>query len=110
MRKHARRDDNHRAIVDALRAVGASVLDAADLGGGAPDLVVGFRGHTYLLEAKDGRKPPSARNLTLAEAAFHRAWRGDPVRTVESVADALLAIGAVAKPLPGRDPDEDLPF
>ena len=110
MRKHARRDDNHRAIVDALRVLGATVLDLADVGGGCPDVLVGFRGKNVLLEIKDGRKPPSACNLTIAEAAFIERWRGDPVRVVESVADALLAIGVVATPLPGRDPNEDLPF
>lgn len=93
MRTAARTDDNHREIVDALRAVGASVESLAAVGRGVPDLAVGFRGLTYLLEVKDGAKPPSARRLTPAEAAWHESWRGQ-VATVASIEEALHAIGA----------------
>lgn len=74
--KHGRRDANHTEVVDALHQIGASVLDLADVGGGCPDLLVGYRGVNFLLEVKDGNKPPSARKLTKAEQKFFLDWRG----------------------------------
>ena len=62
-------------------------------GDGLPDLIVGFRGETYLLEVKDSEKVPSAKRLTPAEQHFVDNWRGRPVVIVETVADALRAIG-----------------
>lgn len=67
----------------------------SQIGNGFPDLVVGFRGKTLLLELKDGSKPPSARLLTPAEDAFRVRWqRVSPgtYRIVESVKDALDAV------------------
>jgi hypothetical protein len=93
MRKTARVDANQAVIVDALRAIGASVQSLAMVGRGVPDLLVGFRAQTYLLEVKDGEKPPSARRLTPDEAAWHDSWRGQ-VATVASIEEALHAIGA----------------
>jgi hypothetical protein len=94
MRRAAKVDDNQTAIVKALRAVGATAQSLAAIGCGCPDLLVGYRGGTYLLEVKDGRKPPSARQLTPDEQAWHAAWRGWPAYTVLSVEHALRAIGA----------------
>lgn len=93
MRKTARVDANQAAIVDALRAIGASVQSLAMVGRGVPDLLVGFRAQTFLLEVKDGAKAPSARRLTPDEAAWHAGWRGQ-VATVASIEEALHAIGA----------------
>jgi hypothetical protein len=87
-------DANQRAIVAALRDVGASVEHLHTLGEGAPDLLVGFRGVNTLLEVKDGSKPPSRRRLTPDEATWHAAWRGQ-VTVVETIDEALAAIGAV---------------
>lgn len=61
------------------------------LGQGCPDLLVGFRGVNYVLELKDGRKPPSDRRLTPAEQEWHAAWRGQ-VATVYSIDDALRVV------------------
>lgn len=93
MRKTARVDANQQTIVDALRAIGASVQSLAMVGRGVPDLAVGFRAQNFLLEVKDGAKPESARRLTPDEMAWHDAWRGQ-VATVASVEEALHAIGA----------------
>lgn len=94
MRRAARVDDNHPQIVDALRGIGATVQSLATVGKGCPDLLVGYRGINLLLEIKDGSKPPSARRLTPDEEAWHATWRG-PVAVVESVDEALRAIGAI---------------
>ena len=88
-----RQDDNHKAIVDALKAHGWVVTDTSRVGGGFPDLVIerGALGICRFVEIKDGSKPASARKLTPAEMRFHRWMRmvGVTVQIVESVEDAL---------------------
>ena len=92
MRRAAKIDANHNEIVDALRSVGASVQSLASAGKGVPDLLVGHRHKTYLLEVKDGSKPPSARELTPDQAKWHSEWWGGPCIVVNSVSEALTAI------------------
>ena len=84
-------DDNQESIVKALRAIGATVRVVTQ-GNGLPDLLVGFRGVTVLMEVKDGKKPPSARKLTEAEQKFFDEWRGGLLVVVESVDDAIAAL------------------
>jgi len=91
MRRAAKVDANQAVIVDMLRAAGCSVQSLAAVGGGCPDLVVGRAGMTFLLEVKDGDKPPSRRQLTPDQVDWHREWCGH-VAVVENVADALLAV------------------
>jgi hypothetical protein len=88
----ARVDANQPAIVAGLRAAGCTVAAAHAVGRGFPDLVVGYRGCTYLLEVKDGDKPPSARNLTTAQVKWHGEWSGH-VAVVCNLAEALAAVG-----------------
>ena len=88
MRRAARIDANQDQIVSALRAAGA-VVRIVTQGNGLPDLLVGYRGHTILMEVKDGRTVPSARKLTEAEQKFFDEWRGGMLRVVESVDEAL---------------------
>ena len=85
---HGRRDSNHAAIRDALRACGVTVVDTGDLGGGFPDLVCGRHSHTYLLEIKapKGKERP-------VQTAAREAWRGGTWLVVRSVAEALAAVG-----------------
>ena len=76
MRKYARKDSNHKEIIQAFRDLGASVFDTAALGSGFPDCVLGFRGQNVLVEIKDGSLPPSKRKLTPDEQKFHAVWLG----------------------------------
>lgn len=76
MRQRARIDQNHIAIVKALRQVGCSVKSLAALGKGYPDLLVGRAGKNYLFEVKDGDKAPSRRRLTADEQRFRDLWSG----------------------------------
>ena len=92
MRRAAATDRNQAEIVAAYRMVGASVQPLHSVGKGCPDLVVGYRGVNYMIEAKDGMKTPSQRVLTPDQVAWHRDWRGQVV-TVKSVREALEAIG-----------------
>ena len=58
---------------------------------GRPDLLVGFRGRTYLLEVKS-----AGRKLRASQVDWHRRWRGAPVVTVWTATDALRAVGALS--------------
>jgi hypothetical protein len=93
MRRAGRIDANQGAIVAALRAAGASVAITSGAGGGLPDLLVGWRGETLLMELKNPDVPKRDKQLTPAEAYFVEHWRGRPVVIVESVEDALKALG-----------------
>lgn len=88
-------DANQAEIIDALLAQGASVQVLAAVGGGCPDLLVGYCGQDFLLEVKDGAKEPRKRRLRPNQAEWHSTWKGRRPRTVESPAQALLAIGAI---------------
>ena len=87
MRVASRRDGNERRVIDALRACGAYVKQINDEG--LADLLVFYRGHTLILEVKDGDKPPSARALTPAEQKFHDEWPGQNLYIVNSEHEAL---------------------
>lgn len=91
-RRAAAVDANQPEIVAALRKAGAVVQHLHMVGQGCPDLLVGFRGKNYLLEIKDGSKPPSARKLTKDEAAWHIQWPGT-VSIVNNADEALAAVG-----------------
>ncbi len=84
-------DANQQAIIDALRAAGATVHSLHRVGGGCPDLLVGFRGQNYLLEVKN---PDTYGRLGKKQLAWHKEWRGS-VATVWDVEEALVAIGAI---------------
>jgi hypothetical protein len=95
MRRAAHVDSNQGAIVDALRAAGASVEPKlARVGDGVPDLLVGIRGVNALFEVKDGAKIPSKRKLTPDEKDWHEKWRGS-IFVVYSVDDALKALASL---------------
>lgn len=93
MRRAAKTDDNHQAIVKALRKVGATVVSLAAVGHGVPDLLVGLGGKTMLMEIKDGKKPPSARQLTPDQQKFFAAWQGGPLAVVDGPEAALRMAG-----------------
>lgn len=91
--KHAGRvDANHIAVRAALGGMGATCQSLGMVGDGCPDFVVGYRGRTYLLEVKDGKRPPSERKLTAAQERWHSWWRGTPVRVVTSPEEAIEAV------------------
>jgi hypothetical protein len=94
--RRVRRDTNHAAIADALRKAGRSVLDLSAVGGGCPDMLVGWGlAHMVLLEIKFPRtdRKSSDHPVTENQVEWHRAWRGAPVAVVRSVAEALAACG-----------------
>ena len=78
MRRAARLDGNHGAVVAALKSAGLSVQSLAGLGDGVPDLLVGLAGQNYLVEVKDGEKCPSRQKLTPDQQRFFLGWKGKP--------------------------------
>lgn len=92
MRRAAKVDANQNEIIDALRAVGASVQSLHTVGDGCPDLLVGYRNRNMLLEVKDGRLTPSRRALTRDQKEWHAGWKGG-VYVVQNVDEAMFAVG-----------------
>ena len=56
---------------------------------GAPDLVVGYRGKTYLMETKRREKKGWAREFTPAQVKFRSTWNGAEIHTVYTPEQAL---------------------
>ena len=87
MRHAARVDANQDQIVVALRAAGASVWII-----GLPvDLLVGYKGHTFLVECKTDSK----KRLTTLQQDFFENWGGSTLARVDSPDAALRMIGVL---------------
>ena len=87
MRYAARVDANQEQIVSALRAAGAYVWII-----GIPvDLLVGYRGHTFLVEIKSTTKG----RLTPLQADFFESWCGGTLARIDSPNGALRMIGVL---------------
>ena len=83
MRHKASLDANHTEIVAGLRQIGATVVDLAKVGKGCPDILVGFRGKTYLMEIKT-----KTGHVRATQEQFFRSWSGGHIAVVRSVDDA----------------------
>jgi hypothetical protein len=96
-----KRDACEKEIVKALEKAGASVskLD----GTGIPDLLVGYRGRTYLMECKDPkdgkrnsrsgvRGEPNPLGLRDSQWDWWQAWRGARAIIVTTPSEALAAL------------------
>lgn len=94
MRKHGKTDNCQQDIVLELRRAGASVLVMSSLGGGAPDICVGYGGKTVLMELKS-----SNGKLTPDERAFFEEWRG----AAYVVASPAEALGVLLQDITERD-------
>jgi hypothetical protein len=90
----AKRDTNHTAIVQALKDAGCTVLDLSAVGGGCPDILVGYRGRMFLLEIKYERtdKKGSDHPVTANQRKWHETWRGPTPVVVRSIDDALAVV------------------
>lgn len=80
----AKRDENEVEIVNALRAIGASVAHLSSKG--IPDLLVCFKNKLYLMEVKRDKG-----KLTPEQIKFHESWKGDIhiVRTAQEAIEIL---------------------
>ena len=89
MRWNAQTDANQPEIVEVLRRVGAKVKPLHRVGGGCPDILVGFRGVLYLMEIKTDKG-----KLNELEQKFYDTWDGY-VWIVRTPEQALKLIGAI---------------
>jgi hypothetical protein len=81
MRRAARVDANQDQIVSALRSAGAYVWII-----GLPvDLLVGYKGHTFLVEIKTDSK----KRLTKLQADFFENWMGGTLCRIDNAESAL---------------------
>lgn len=89
MRRAAKIDLNQPAIVEALRAVGVSVVSLASIGNGCPDLLAAKGDKAWLIEVKG----PNGK-LTPDQTEFMLNWSGT-VHIVRSTDEALRLVGVV---------------
>jgi hypothetical protein len=87
LRTASRVDANQPDIVRALRGIGASVLHCHVLKN-AFDILVGYRGRTFLMEIKASEKD----KLTPGEAEFMATWRGSTYHIVYTPDQAIKII------------------
>lgn len=78
-----RRDKNEREIIDALKKVGAEVLQIDVV-----DLIVYYRGTLFLMEVKR-----TGKDLNEGQRELAKKW---PIHVVRSIDDAFLAAGVIA--------------
>lgn len=90
-RRRTKRDANHAPIVRALEAAGRSVVDLSAVGGGCPDLIVGWSKKTTFLEVKN---PEGRDTVEPSQVEFARKWKGCPIVVVRSAEEALVATDA----------------
>ena len=85
--RNAKTDHNQNEIVQALRQVGCTVVLLHKVGSGVPDLLVGFRGDTYLMEVKQAKGKPNVR-----QEQWYREWNGRVPVVVKTIDDAINAV------------------
>lgn len=83
----ARVDKNQSEIVQALRQIGCTVILLHTVGSGVPDLLVGFRGVTYLIEVKQAKG-----KTNLLQEQWYLHWNGRPPNVVRSIDEAIAAV------------------
>lgn len=93
MYRAAKVDSNQSEIVKALRKLGAAVLITSQLKN-AFDILVGYRGQLFIVEIKDGAKPPSQTKLTEGELKCKTLFEsvGIKYHVIKSVDEAINLI------------------
>lgn len=92
-------DANQREIADGLARLGCTVVDLSAVGGGCPDLLVGYRGRTYLIEIKAPDAAKRRWNTSTHAATLERQqkwrdnWSGRAVAVVTTLVQAAIAVG-----------------
>lgn len=82
-----RKDSNHGDIQSLLKESHCSVIDLSGIGDDCPDLLVGYRGRSFLVEIKSEKG-----KLSPGQLDFIRLWRGDPVIVARSFDDVWLEL------------------
>lgn len=87
-----RTDVNQVEICVALRKMGAIVHDLSKNGRGVPDLLVGYKGHTVLVEVKSSKKA----KLTDCQVSFLSNWNGGLVARINDVDDVIGLLNSLS--------------
>ena len=64
-------DSNQAQIIADLKKIGVSVLNLSRVGGGCPDILVGWQGKNILIEIKTAKG-----NLNDLQIEFFKEWKG----------------------------------
>lgn len=83
-----RADSNQQQIVHTFIALGASVLNLSRVGEGCPDVLIGYKGVSCLVEIKKDEKA----KFTEPQMKFMQNWRGGAVSRIDSVDAAIRLI------------------
>ena len=89
----AKRDANEKTIVDALRDGGATIFYLNK----PLDLLIGYRGRTYLAEVKnpEHKKGKATGGLTPAQIEFIADWPGNTPPVLETPDQATAWLAAI---------------
>lgn len=99
MRHALRRDSSHRSIAEALRKIGADVLEGFDC-----DLFVRYRDQAWLIECKDRERVEAKRTGGYRKGSVRpkqerlKAIFGTQYLIAYDVEAALIGIGAMEAP------------
>ena len=81
-------DENQSQLVNTFIALGASVLNLSRVGQGCPDLLIGYKNKSVLVEIKKDAKAV----FTEPQIKFMQNWRGGTVSRIDSVDAAIRLI------------------
>ena len=84
------RDARRAALIAAFEDAGATVVSLARVGGGCPDLLIGYQGQIALCETQGPGAPLSDERL-----AWYGAWRGPAVTVLRSTEDVARVLEAL---------------
>lgn len=85
-------DGNQKRLVEQLRQIpGVSVLHLHQVGKGCPDVAVGFKNKTFLVEIKNDKLKSYEKGLTGDQEKFISKWTGH-VAVAETLEDVLKII------------------
>jgi len=88
-----RTDKNQQEIINAMRKMGAIVMDLSKVGKGCPDLLVGINNKTALVEVKSSSKA----KYTIHQEKWLQAWNGGTVARIDSIDSAIQLIKILSK-------------
>jgi hypothetical protein len=83
-----RTDKNQQLLMDTFRSLGATVHDLSKCGNGIPDLLIGYKNHTCLVEIKSSDKAP----YTKHQKDFLATWKGGMIARIDNVDCAIRLI------------------
>jgi Holliday junction resolvase len=80
-------DNNQLEIIKAFQNMGATVLNLSTVGKGCPDLLIGYKNISVLVEVKS-----KTGKFTEPQLKFMEQWQGGAVNRIDSVDGAIRLI------------------